>query len=1095
LLQSLNPNTNALVRACAGSGKTWLLVARIIRILLSDPGIEPSAILAITFTRKAAAEIESRVLERTRDFDRAQNDQQLDELLAEIGIETPDAQLRARARRLYQLCLLARPPLAVSTFHSWYGHLQRGFSWLAPTSTSGSRIGEGDELLLAAFGRLLDSGRCQQQLSRLVALVSVDPLIEMLRTGSENQLAFAAAYGKAGFADAEAIERCRSDFADSLIAGADLAQLEADEHFQAQVAKLAAFFEPANTVGSRKLVAAAASGDLDELREALYTKSGGKRQNLAKLAASRENGAIYDQVCAAIDQAIQIEAEKAAAIFNADALDVMHEYCALYEQIKREESVADFNDLEFEVWQHLGADPNVVTLLAERIDSQYRHILIDEFQDTSMPQWQIIRSWLDSCVSTDRPPGVFIVGDPKQSIFGWRGARPEVMEAAEKFLRSRYRLESFAADTTRRCPAALIEVVNESFDPQRSQESDGRSMEFPKLSGFSRHNCIDPHRSGALVVMPLRDVDQKPEPDWPQPTLRNSLLEAPPESNLAAARAAIEATDLAALIDDALGSWLIDDPSGRPRPCRAEDVMILARSRNHLEIIARALLGRGIACALPAARLQVATLEGSDIIAILNAVCNRSDSFYLLQALRSPVFGCSEQELIEVHIAGGGELGQSSNIWRGLCVAAKNGSDALRRAQRLLGRWQRLYLDGRRPAHEMIACIYHEGEVIERYVESVPKEIAAPCVRNLEWLLAYALDRRAENVGLYGYVRQLMKMRALQLADPGAADQPDAVVPNAARLLTVHAAKGLEAPVVAVAGAHFQTRHSGASALVGWPAAADRPEHFSFARGPAALTEGQEKHWQHNLESTKREEQNLLYVAMTRASQVLIVSAPVRQAGSGIDWHAHIEESVRFLGAKPDDQKRLVHGKIRLAVADDPGWPAPAQPPAALPQPAATIRTRGQRLAAQTRAAWRGEKLHNLITLQLAGVDDERQLRLALAVDRTTFAQLDQDARRMIGCARFVELRKSASAIELELPAVGRDGKTLLRIDCLLESDEQVWVIDFKSADDASAADFRDQLIGYRDALIAGGESRPIGMAVISGRGEFSELTEPADSD
>ena len=1090
LLAALDPHTNAMVRACAGSGKTWLLTARIIRILLADPDLQPGGILAITFTRKAAAEIEARVLEHARTLHAAGSDLGLDELLAQIGIDNPDEALRRRARQLYRICLLSRPALAVSTFHSWYAHLRRGFNWMTH-SAGGSRVEEGDELQFVAFGRLLAAGCCVGPLSRLAATVSVDALMQLLRSATENRLAFAAGYGKL-FSDPGAIEQCVDDFENELVAGAGLQALAEDDGFDGWLKDLYEFFtgkEMAATADAQKFCAAFGEepgiGRIRALREVLYTKAGGKRKSLATKVEGRHIYDAYSKVCAALDQAEQIEQERLAASFNADALAVVREYFHIYEQVKREEGAADFNDLEFEIWRQL-ADPDAATLLAERIDSQYRHILVDEFQDTSMPQWQIIRSWLDSAVSTERPPSIFIVGDDKQSIFGWRGARPEIMVAAENFLQARYRLRTFATSTTRRCPAAVVEVLNATFEPpppaeEKKQVAAGKNT---KMAGFSRHQTLKPPGSGAVIVLPVPIIEKPPQADAAG-QLRDSLLE-PPPPDLAAARAASEAEALARFIDAAIGSWLIDEPAGGKRPCRPEDVLVLFRSRTHLDALARALLGRGIPCSLPQARLQVATLECADLIALMNAICNPDASACLLQALRCPVFGCSEEDLIAVHLAGGGRLGTRSDAWRGLRRAARERPATLSRPRRLLDRWRRLYLQRRLPAHEILARVYRDGQVIERYVHSLPPEIAATCVRNLEWVLNYAIERRSENVGLYGYVRQLMKMRAQGLSEPAGAEAP-AKAAGAVRLMTVHAAKGLEAPIVALAQAHFENPLDSPQALVGWQAAADSPDHFSLSRGRKYATEAQLHYWQQSEQAEAREQDNLLYVAMTRASQTLIVCAHQRSRAGGTNWHARIEEALRFLRAQPNEQGRLVHGKIDSGPAGD-FRPADAAAQASPAMPAAEPEKRGQLLDAQSEQARRGELMHNLIALLLAGIADEKRLRFILAVDRDTLAALHADALRMLDSPRFAQLRDSADAIELELPVVAADGTRLLRIDCLLEFEDAVWIVDFKSPPGALAEDYRDQLIGYRDALAAGGETRRIGMAVLSGDGRFTEL-------
>jgi ATP-dependent helicase/nuclease subunit A len=456
--------------------------------------------------------------------------------------------------------------------------------------------------------------------------------------------------------------------------------------------------------------------------------------------------------------------------------------------------------------------------------------------------------------SGQRPLSVFLVGDPKQSIYRFRRADPRVFGEARAFLQEAMGGAHLSCDHTRRNALAVIDALNAVFTKAQADA---------EFDGFRPHTTASRHTGLAycLPVVPRPDKALKaPGPSgW-----RDSLTT--PRVQTEEALRLVEARHVADEIARCLAGT-----DGQP-PCLPGEVMVLARKRASLAHVAQALQERGIPCNAPSER-ELATLpEVRDMIALLDALVSPNHDLSLAHALRSPVFGAADEDLQALALAARearqhpapGDAVESVSWWAVLLAGAGPGRPALDRARALLPGWA----DAARslPPHDLLDRVVAEGDLYARTAAAVPAALRGLALATLDALLGQALDLDGGRYATpYRFVRAL-KRRPLSL--------PAGAAAQAVQLLTIHGAKGLEAEAVfLVDGRPAPPRAETATLLIDWPADAPQPLCCAFVasetRCPPSLRglHAQER------AGRAREELNGLYVAMTRAKRRLVVSA------------------------------------------------------------------------------------------------------------------------------------------------------------------------------------------------------------------------------
>jgi ATP-dependent helicase/nuclease subunit A len=1088
---ALDPKRSVVVEACAGSGKTWLLVSRIVRLLLD--GAQPSQILAITFTRKAAQEMQARLQQWLREL--AQGDDAfVRDFLAQRGLAAVDDEQVQRARSLYEAVLLAQPGLTISTFHGWFMQvLQRAplnadvMQGMTLLERAGAEQEEAWEALLEQMRREPESPLAQhmQWLFEESGLFNTRKLLFNFLAKRSEWLAYTQ-----GQQDALkfALDNLRRELDVDLefdpvedwgMCGISEESLFAFIHYlgrdgtEVQKAK-ASELEQAWTD-------TAPEARFDVLWPLLFTQKDEPRKGRPLAANKKQDEVVFSRVLALLHENMQtvrdILADQQAFRLNEAVLHCGAALLGRYQALKAQKQQMDFSDLEWQLCRLLQISEHAETM-QYKLDSRYRHVLLDEFQDTNPLQWQIMRAWFDAAVAVQSQPTVFVVGDPKQSIYRFRRADARLFGVAREYLQEHFGAATLGNSLTRRNAQPIVDAVNAVFREQ------------PEGFEFVEHQTHQQALPGVVRVLPLAQAehDEGEEAAADAPLALRDPLSTPREERGEGARHK-EAAQFAALLQEIVRDWSVDD-AGAPRRAAWGDIMVLVRTRTHLAIYEEALRAKHIPFISSRRGGLLDTLEAEDVQALLMFLITPFADLQLAQVLRTPVFACSDDDLMRVSGYGiqdtGGEAGSpesrilnpvSSSWWQRL-QSLPDPSPALQRARELLGNW--LSLADKLPVHDLLDRIYFEGDVIARYSAVLPPERRAKVVANLHAFMEIALSVDA---GRYPSLpRFLQELRELRESSDDAPDEGRlGTAGDAVRIYTVHESKGLEAPIVWLLDAQAEKKNQDAGeVLLDWSPHDDRPAHFSMYADLASRGKKRAPLFAQEAAQQAREEMNLLYVAMTRAQQALIVSGS--QGGKENKRATWYERIAAAVGEQADPD-----ALVRSGSAVAPVHPAPSSGKAEVKLPALLpTGQRAERLSAQRQ---QGIWLHALLQHLTEGAADKAGLQQRLAIPAEAFEPLWQQAQQLLAApqlARFFDPAQHRIACN-EMPYVDAQGE-LRRIDRLVEFDDEVWVLDYKLGDAEGAARYRAQMETYRAAMQAVYAGRTIRCALVFAGGKVVEV-------
>ncbi|HEX5057252.1 MAG TPA: UvrD-helicase domain-containing protein [Gammaproteobacteria bacterium] len=917
-LEASTPEINAVVDASAGTGKTYLLVTRVIRLLLA--GAPADRILALTFTRKAAGEMRHRLHERLRMMAMA-DDAALQGVLDGMGL-VPDAGVLDRARRLYEQILLSPRPLRISTFHAFCQQLLQRFPLEADVPPGYELLQAGSIVQTAAWDALFleatrnpDSAPAQALETLFIAcngrLDSVHAaLMQGFLARRNDWLAYTQGRGHPvehaseqlrqllQMDPAEPLHVFFRDAAADLSTFRDLLLRHATDTNSRHADLIEAGLNPESALETRFESVKGVFLTLDmEPRQRKISKA--LEKSLAARAA--EFLQLHDTLCRRIlsvhESLLRREYWKtASAWYRAGNALLQH-----YQRIKQEQRLLDFDDLEWKSCRLLRHRDHGLWV-QYKIDQKIDHLLIDEFQDTNPTQWRLLLPLLEEMADADPGSGrlrsIFLVGDGKQSIYSFRRADPQLQEAAAGWLKERMQARKFALDKSRRSAAAIMQTLNYLFE--------GTAL-GGKLHAFETHSS---HRSelwGQVEILPCIELPAVETPAVPS-GLRDALTTAKVASEPDLRY--LEGLQIAHHIHEIVeNGYIVEKSAGGSGPADYDDIFILFRARTHIAAFEQALTEH----AIPFASLEKGTLleqqEVEDIEALLNVLLTPFNNLALAQVLKSPIFGATDADLMLLSTLQGDWYGRLKIHAEDASGAGR--SPALLRAWRLLATWRKLLPE--LPLHDLLDRIFHQGDIIARYRSATPTLLANRVISNLQRLLALALEIDS---GRYPSLSNfLLQLRRIRASDQ---DQPDtpplASGERRVRLMTIHAAKGLEAPVVFVADTRAATsRNDSFQALVDWPHTADRPEHFLLYIARARMPSILEPLLERQRQRQSREQANLLYVALSRAKQMLFISGSgnnIQDATESGDWYSRIVQAL-----KPH-ATRLPGGGYRITSGD-----------------------------------------------------------------------------------------------------------------------------------------------------------------------------------
>ena len=1072
-----DPRRSVAVEACAGAGKTWMLVSRIVRALLD--GAQPHEILAITFTKKAAGEMRGRLQEWLVEFAQA-SDEKLAEQLVMRGVPAQAvASLVEPLRALYGRLLAHGRPVQIRTFHSWFAALLRTAP-LALLEQLGlparHELLEDDAQAIALVWRrfherVLEDAQAREDYTESIAAHGRSQTQKALQAALSKRIEFALADAR-GVVDAS-VKSWQEVFADLAGAASPHAAMFMPGPVRELLAQAAIHLgrasQPSFSKLGSQLEQALAEARWEQAVGALLTQSGTPRKFSDKLEGVETIRQAQTQVlrlCDAQHQHTSWQHQQRMARLSRLLID---EYAAL----KRESGWVDMNDVE-RAAQILLSDPVLSGWMQERLDARVRHLLIDEFQDTNPLQWQALHGWLSGYAGAGggQTPGVFIVGDPKQSIYRFRRAEPQVFRAAQRFLRNALDGALLGCDHTRRNAPQVLQAMNEVM---LSAQASGQ------YEGFRAHTTASEltGRVGHLPQVP-REQDAPADADAGERAgaqaqagiWRDSLTQPreTPEEHLIA----LECRQAARWIEGLIRQ-------GR----QPQDIMVLARKRDRLVAMQEELRSLGI----PAQQAEKSELgdapEVQDLVALLDVLVSPTHDLSLARVLKSPVFAVDDSALVSLasRSRARAALGEPASWFELLQDVDESWPDGLQGVGAHLARWQQWVLQ--MPPHDALDAIYQDGDVLARYAEAAPPAWRERVLARLRALLGAALS-----VGGGRYTTPYAFVRAMRA---GGVPAPAVAQSVAVSLLTVHGAKGLEAPVVLLLDTDAApARAETMGVLVDWPGEDEAPRRFAFiaseGQPPTCCIEALAR----EQAERQREELNALYVAMTRAVEVLAISSVQPRSAAGCSWWARVQPVSLAMAPATEPVEGAVLAASRGPQAGALATCTISQVPL-LAAPARMTPSGIPALGQESLAARFGQAVHRLIECSPEGRLPSnagliQRICREFGLTASSLQEVQDMARRILegegawACDRAAAIAWAGNEIELS-----HQGQAL-RLDRLVQrrDDGSWWVLDFKSASQPQRDEaLLGQLRQYMSAVQALHAGEPVVGAFLSGDGRL----------
>lgn len=1060
-----DPAVNATVMASAGTGKTWLLVTRLTRLLFA--GTPPDAILAITFTRKAAAEMQTRLAERLLRLAALDGSALADELRL-MHIE-PTAAAQARARGLYEELLHAPRPLRTTTFHAFCQEILRRFPLEADVPPGFELTEKDGELRAAAWETLVSEataesdGRPARDLALLLELCggqsNVTAALDSFLDHRSDWWAFTTAQADpCGYATARLRQSLQVDpEADpraELFTPQALAQLT-------EFRDLLALHSTKTNEEHLALFATVLAADADVLQRhqamatVFLTQKGDPRSRKESKVQAQKMGIdgetrfleLHQLMCARLAEVRDALAAQQTLTLHGAWYRAGSRLLEHYQRLKEEQRLLDFTDLEWRAYRLLTAADNA-HWVQYKLDQRLDHLLVDEFQDTNPTQWRLLLPLLQEMASGtgERQRSVFLVGDGKQSIYRFRRAEPRLFHTAHNWLQQHLHADAWPLHVSYRSAPAIMECVNRVFDAAGPLGG--------VLDAFTPHDTHHTALWGRVEVLPLIE-GAATEPAPPREVLRNPLVE--PRVVHEDQRHLEEGRQIAATIGTLMAAGTLVGPPQAARPLRYGDVMLLVRKRAHVHAYEQALREAGIPYLGADRGTLLHSLEVDDMVRLLETLIAPYNNLALAQVLRSPLFACSDEDLI------GLAHGQRGAWFERLLQTEAPAATPLRRAADALGRWHALA--GALPIHDLLDKVYSEGNVIARYEAAFPAHLRPRLRANLTRFLELALE--IDNGRYPSLTRFLTRLGEMREQDEAPDEAPAEAATDRVRLMTIHAAKGLEASVVfladaASAGGNDRPWH----AQVGWPAEADAPEHLLLV----GRKEQQDAFTRAQLEqeqaAERREAANLLYVALTRARQLLYISGCRPNKGNTLGWYGDLQQVL----AEPIESNRMpaAAGAAAATAAAPVAAPPPAlravlqvRPLAREIAPSRSVHGHGGD-GGDKDGRLRGIAIHRMLELLTAGtiaaqVPRQVAAELQRRPDDVELAAWWREAEAVHQAPQFRELfdptcyRQAWNEVPLQYTHEGCTVYGL--IDRLVLTDDEVIIVDYKTHRQAAERD------------------------------------------
>ena len=1105
---SSNPENSAWVSANAGSGKTHVLTQRVIRLMLA--GNAPDKILCLTFTKAAAANMKNRVFSTLSQWTML-DDEKLDEEIFNTTNQKADAKSRHRARQLFALALDTPGGLKIQTIHAFCESLLHQFPLEANVPGHFEALQEIEQanMLTQARAQVL-SGNKSEAAQHYAALIpfatdstienGLNAIISMRQNflnwiGASVETALSKLYEKLGVAEGETTETvCKktvlgilSDFKNipSITATAASSDKKTDLALAQAFQILVENKEPAEA--------------FEQVRKALLTKDNTPRKSMVTAFVKNELPDAEDTLSnIALHIMDGLEKIKALQLLQNSyhLFKIGEAVLELYENMKRQRGMIDFDD-QIEKCAILLTRADIRDWIRYRLDRGIDHLLVDEAQDTSPKQWEIINAITGDFHSGETAANlnrtIFVVGDEKQSIFSFQGAEPS------EFDRQRKRLEKQVLTADKnfhsgqlalsfRSTQDVLHAVDAVFSYPENLKGLTQSGESPV------HDAVRSNHPGEVQVWPLFAQEKVEQTEsWLDPVDKKPADD--------------PAVLLADKISDSIKEWVGTTLPGMEKPLTFGDILVLVRKRDRfITAFTRTMKDKGLAIA-GADRLTLTDhIAVEDLLAMGRVVLLPEDNLSLACVLKGVFFNIDDDTLFALSH----ERGDVSLYDQIIKIADDIEHPQSDLAASILKQLEIIFRIGRSSSvFDFYAYLLGKLEGRKKILGRLSMEAEDVLDSFLDEALTFTNDR---NGGLETFITELTN------AEPVIKREVE-LERDEVRILTVHSSKGLEARVV------FLIDHCGPA----W-GETHRPEILTIENEPYQdgflwLT-SKDQHVTATTESTARiseaaeaEYRRLLYVGMTRAADRLVVCGfrGVREPNHTY-WHQMVEtalheSSTEIVDAQGDvvglrwvakeqpaittkaDEDDRVTPKQTTAIPDWLLTPAKADPP--LPRPLtpsgayaliARDNLSGETLKFDTEAEnnsiaiQKGNATHKLFeVLPDIKVEDRRTLAkdyLEKTCPALSSGQRDDIIQSVFGVLSDEQFKVFFEGDgKAEVSLAGRldikSGSMLVtgQIDRLIVSGEQVTILDYKTNRyvpqtlDETPEEYITQLALYRELV------------------------------
>ncbi len=1077
--EASDPSSSAWVSANAGSGKTYVLAQRVIRLLLG--GTPPGKILCITFTKAAAANMATSVFDRLAQWT-ALPDPELDAAIHAMTDQWPQPERRAAARRLFAQALETPGGLKVQTIHAFCTRLLQQFPFEANVPARFAVLDEAaesqllDQLTLAALLKASadPGGALGRALATIIGQTSDQTFRDVLSEAIRKRGELMAWIDHAGGVEA---------------AGRELSSALGIGHAETTAAIEDKFFSEALIAASewpalRSVLAegtasdALQAGRLERLAQApdderlriylsIFCNNDGTRRTRMITNAIRDRHPAWAErlrdeqarVCALLDRRRAALARDRTAALITIAGTIITSFRAE----KERRGLLDYDDLITKTGVLLNRVESA--WVHYKLDLGIDHVLIDEAQDTSPAQWAVIERLTGEFATGEGARGalqrtIFAVGDDKQSIFSFQGALPQA------FAQKRRDFErTYTAAALRFLPVEFkhsfrsVQTVLDAVDHVFKDPGTLRGLDDPVPTV---HTAVRGQAPGLVEIWPLIEPEEVETPEgWDAPF--DTTSETSPRVALA--------RRIAKYVRGLIGRGVRVGDGDKRHAVTPGDILVLVRQRGPLfEAVIRALKNAAVAVAGADRLILTEHIAVMDLLALADALLLPEDDLALASVLKSPLLGLNEDQLF------GLAFGRAGSLRAALRTQAAS-SGALAEAN---ARLDRLAAAAR---HETPFGFYAGVLAQEGGRRRFLARLGAEATDALDEFLNIALDyERQHPASLQGFVAWLRGANAQVKRDME-------ISRDEVRVMTVHGAKGLEAPIVILADT--TTPPAGPPGrqprlLPLATAVRERPPPFVWAARkiddvpPLATARAA------GVQAAENEYRRLLYVAMTRAADRLVVcgaKGPLSQppgcwydlVHGALTSHC-IEEPAddgdgsvwRLRGTLPAGEAFAEAGPVQTTfpfAEPRPPWldhnavPDPAPTPALAPSGAQAAKRPTDSDAsadARNKALARGTLAHRLLQA-LPQIAPERRAEaarhyLARAATLLTPSERDELFERVgavLADPRFAELFAAGS--RAEVPIVGRlpAGRRIIpvagQVDRLAVTEAGVLIADYKT--------------------------------------------------